>query len=104
MGFPSLSKSILRLGSANRQVAWAQERLAVLGFDPGGIDGQFGVFTEEAVRAFQRAYGLRTDGKIGPLTRRVLSQQGIPQTIRLVRATKSGDIGSKPWCLLAGSQ
>ncbi|HOB91469.1 MAG TPA: peptidoglycan-binding domain-containing protein [Bacillota bacterium] len=96
MCMPGRSKSILQLGSAGQQVAWTQERLTAFGFDPGGVDGQFGILTEEAVRAFQRAYGLRVDGKVGPLTRRVLSEQGVPRTVQLVRVDRSGDIGSKP--------
>lgn len=94
LSIADLAKRTLRLGSSGQRVALAQERLAAFGFDPGGIDGQFGVYTEEAVRAFQRAYGLRIDGKVGPLTRHVLSQQGVPQTVRMTRATDGGDICS----------
>lgn len=96
---PSLadfSKPTLRLGSKGSETAWAQGRLVAFGFDPGAIDGRFGVCTEEAVRAFQRAYGLKSDGKIGPMTRHLLSQQNVPQTIRMIRAERNSDIGSKP--------
>lgn len=92
LSFADLARRTLRLGSSGPRVALAQERLAAFGFDPGNIDGQFGVYTEEAVRAFQRAYGLRIDGRIGPLTWHVLSQEGVPQTIRMSRATEGGDV------------
>ncbi len=91
-----LSKPTLRLGSKGPAVAWAQGRLVAFGFDPGDIDGEFGVCTEEAVRGFQRAYGLKSDGKIGPITRHLLSQQGVPQTVQMIRADRNSDIGSKP--------
>lgn len=99
LGITRLSKQILKLGSRGQQVVWVQQRLKDFGFDPGDADGEFGIFTEEAVRAFQRAYGLRVDGKVGPATRHILSQQRIPQTMRLARAATSGHIGSKAYLL-----
>src|SRR5581483_6418764 len=45
-----------------------QQRLADLGFDPGGVDGQFGPGTERAVMAFQQSKGLEPDGVAGPQT------------------------------------
>lgn len=47
-----------------------QERLNGLGFAAGRVDGRFGIDTERAVRAFQRAYGLPADGSVGPETLR----------------------------------
>ncbi len=46
-----------------------QRALAVLGFDPGKIDGVKGENTRAAVRGFQLAHGLVPDGFSGPLTR-----------------------------------
>src|SRR4051794_15972167 len=39
-----------------------QRELAVNGFDPGGIDGRFGLKTSEAIRAYQRAAKLPVTG------------------------------------------
>lgn len=57
-------------------VAALQERLVELGFDPGRADGVFGSRTEEALKAFQREYGMRPDGVCGPSTLRALKQLG----------------------------
>lgn len=38
------------------------------GYDPGPIDGKKGRKTKEAVRAFQKANGLRADGYVGKKT------------------------------------
>ena len=43
-----------------------QERLNALGFDAGREDGIFGPDTANAVRAFQREYGVDEDGIFGP--------------------------------------
>lgn len=53
-----------------------QERLSELGFDTGRVDGVFGPLTEGALRAFQREYGLVSDGVCGPATLRALKQLG----------------------------
>ncbi|MBI5042294.1 MAG: peptidoglycan-binding protein [Nitrospirae bacterium] len=39
-----------------------------LGFPEGRIDGIFGKETDKAVRDFQRANGLKIDGRAGPAT------------------------------------
>jgi N-acetylmuramoyl-L-alanine amidase len=53
-----------------------QERLHELGYDAGPVDGVFGSETEVALRAFQRDYGLTSDGTCGPGTLRALRQLG----------------------------
>ncbi|HYH28736.1 MAG TPA: N-acetylmuramoyl-L-alanine amidase, partial [Actinomycetota bacterium] len=45
-----------------------QERLDVLGFDPGRNDGIFGAQTDRAVRDFQRNVGMDGDGIVGATT------------------------------------
>ncbi|MGC7093238.1 N-acetylmuramoyl-L-alanine amidase [Amycolatopsis lurida] len=51
-----------------------QERLTELGFDAGRPDGVFGPQTEQALRTFQRDYGLVVDGICGGGTVRALRQ------------------------------
>jgi N-acetylmuramoyl-L-alanine amidase len=53
-----------------------QERLLELGFDPGRPGGVFDEQTEQALRRFQREYGLVPDGLCGPATLRSLRQLG----------------------------
>ncbi len=52
-------------------VAVLQEKLALLGFDPGRIDGIFGVLTEHALSDFQGNCGLEATGV---LTRATLNE------------------------------
>ncbi|WP_016699012.1 N-acetylmuramoyl-L-alanine amidase [Actinoalloteichus spitiensis] len=51
-----------------------QERLLELGYDAGRANGIFGGQTEQALRGFQRDYGLVADGVCGPETLRALRQ------------------------------
>src|SRR3954467_15883368 len=53
-----------------------QDRLHELGYDAGPVDGIFGPETEAGLRAFQRDYGLTSDGTCGPATLRALRQLG----------------------------
>lgn len=54
-------------------VAALQRRLNALGFDAGKEDGIFGPDTDEAVRAFQREYGVAEDGMFGPASNAALN-------------------------------
>src|SRR5436189_5430858 len=58
----------LQRGSSGPDVQALQQRLSDLGFDPNGIDGNFGPGTEKAVGAVQQANGWSVDGKVGPNT------------------------------------
>lgn len=42
-----------------------QTALKKAGFDPGAADGKMGQKTKKAITAFQKAYGLTADGRIG---------------------------------------
>jgi peptidoglycan L-alanyl-D-glutamate endopeptidase CwlK len=65
--------SALRRGATGRQVIALQRRLRARGFDPGALDGEFGLATEAAVLAFQKSAGLLADGVVGPRTAAALS-------------------------------
>ncbi len=69
----------LRNGSQGEKVWQLQERLQVLGYYEGEVDGQFGPGTREAVVAFQQKNGLEADGLAGDETQKVLySEDAIP--------------------------
>lgn len=69
----------LRKGFSGDDVHWLQSRLTELGYHvPGGIDGDFGDGTEQAVMNFQHDWlGLGgTDGIVGSATREALANDG----------------------------
>src|ERR1051325_4370138 len=59
---------ILKEGSSGPDVKDLQQKLKDLGFDPNGVDGNFGPGTKAAVIAFQQSQGLQADGIAGPAT------------------------------------
>lgn len=59
---------ILRLGSRGTNVMKVQAVLRKLGYYQGAVDGVFGAQFQDAVRRYQRDYGLTPDGVIGPTT------------------------------------
>src|ERR1051325_9042127 len=59
---------ILKQGSSGPDVKDLQQKLKDLGFDPNGVDGNFGPGTKAAVIAFQQSQGLQADGIAGPAT------------------------------------
>jgi peptidoglycan hydrolase-like protein with peptidoglycan-binding domain len=71
-GGPSQQLQLLKEGSSGPLVKQLQQRLKDKGFNPGDIDGVFGLGTKEAVRAFQKANGLEADGLVGQQTWKVL--------------------------------
>lgn len=78
-------------------VAALQTQLIELGYHLPRADGIFGPFTADALRDFQRDYGLVPDGICGPTTMRALRQLGRrvvggrPQLLRdLVAVADSG--------------
>ena len=68
LGKPNLGARPLRERKRGWDVAALQFLLHERGFEPGGFDGGFGPNTETAVRRYQAAAGLSTDGVAGPGT------------------------------------
>ncbi len=64
----------LKRGSRGSDVMEIQSLLEKMGYNPGPIDGIFGLQTKEAIRQFQRNYGLIVDGIIGANTYRVVQR------------------------------
>ena len=55
-------------------IAAVQQALKNAGFDPGSLDGRAGAKTWAALKAFQKAKGLKPDGRAGLKTLRELAQ------------------------------
>jgi peptidoglycan hydrolase-like protein with peptidoglycan-binding domain len=65
----------LARGSKGSDVVEVQKRLAAHGFYNGNFDGIYGGGTREAVRAFQKANGLRPSGNVDAATYKALGIQ-----------------------------
>lgn len=68
-------------GARGEIVRKMQRRLKAGGFDPKGIDGDYGEKTRKAVRALQRANGLQPTGQVDVTSWRRLMDRPIP-TVR----------------------
>jgi len=74
-----------------------QQALALKGFDPGEIDGDYRAITQAAVADFQRAVGLVVDGAVGPETAEALGISLVGEEEGLVQPGNIGDgLGSNP--------
>jgi hypothetical protein len=60
---PPLTR-VLRLGTKGEDVKALQKTLNALGFNAGDVDGDFGINTQRAVRAFQTKAGITVDGEV----------------------------------------
>ena len=67
------TSTLLRLGSQGEAVANVQAALKRLGYFEGKADGDFGEYTENAVKSFQEQNGLTADGIVGASTLAKLS-------------------------------
>ncbi|MBD2577238.1 peptidoglycan-binding protein [Oscillatoria sp. FACHB-1406] len=70
--------SYLVQGSQGEAVAALQQKLQVLGYYRGVINGNFDAATKEAVIGFQRAQGVAPDGIVGPRTLGLIIQARPP--------------------------
>ncbi|HEX9545428.1 MAG TPA: peptidoglycan-binding protein [Pyrinomonadaceae bacterium] len=88
--------SVLKQGSSGPDVTTLQTRLKELGFDPNGVDGNFGPGTKGALIAFQKSKGLTADGIAGPQTMEALQLGGATATATNTGTTTSsgGSVGS----------
>ena len=68
---------LLKRGSISNYVCIAQDDLNTLGYSTGGLDGIFGVQTQNAVKAYQSQVGLIADGIVGCNTWRSLQEDVI---------------------------
>ena len=66
---------VLRRGDRGQAVINLQRDLANLGFNPGAIDGVFGVQTETALRTFQRRFGIPVTGVYDRASSQVMFNQ-----------------------------
>lgn len=66
-------KKLLVKGDRGSKVKTLQVRLETMGFDPGPIDGIFGMKTIGAVKAFQETKGIKADGVVDQKTWEALS-------------------------------
>lgn len=65
---------VLKLGSSGTAVSTVQEILTITKQYQGEIDGEFYTLTEQAVRAFQKSFGIKADGIVSQETWTALSQ------------------------------
>lgn len=63
-----MAEPTLKRGSEGQDVRELQEALVELDFKVGEVDGVFGVFTESAVKSFQKWAQIMADGIVGPET------------------------------------
>ena len=70
----SAPRTVLKKGMRGEDVRKLQEQLTALGYNTGGIDGNYGNLTFKAVAAFQEDHGLTVDGIAGQKTRETLAK------------------------------
>lgn len=69
-----VNDTLLQIGMKGEAVRNLQNDLAAIGYAfTSGIDGRFGPETDANVRAFQQAYGLTVDGKVGHATSKAIA-------------------------------
>lgn len=89
---------LLGYGAKQGFVYDLQHRLNQLGYYMGKIDGQFGPLTDQAVRNFQKKYGLKVDGLVGDQTwRRLYSLTFTEEEIRLLTRVVYAEAKGEPY-------
>ena len=72
---PEYLDALSKMGSRGAEVTQVQMVLKNMGYYSGGVDGIFGVKTQDALMKFQKARGLTADGIAGPQTLKALGIQ-----------------------------
>lgn len=72
----------LKSGSVGTRTKAVQYALKAQHYDPGAVDGKFGLKTTMAVWAFQALHGLATDGVVGPETEQAILANTPQQMLR----------------------
>lgn len=75
---------LVKAGDKSGAVLRAQVLLDRAGFSPGVLDGSFGTLAVTALKAFQRASGLKPTGTVDPQTWAKLKRDDLPTLVRLV--------------------
>ena len=86
-GWQASDQPTLRRGSDGLPVMRLQERLNTLGYSVGEVDGNFGQFTERAVRAYQADRRLGLDGVVGQETWSNLASAQLPKARAVAQPT-----------------
>jgi len=75
----AFQRQALQKGMDGVAVVNLQKNLYQLGVRPMSVDGQFGLQTDSAVRAFQQAHGVKADGIVGEETQGAIAHALIGQ-------------------------
>jgi N-acetylmuramoyl-L-alanine amidase len=75
---PATADQLLQPGMSGPAVMQVQQRLAVLKYYPGAVDGQSGTDTLEAAWAFQEVQGLPVQDSVSPAMQRALASPTPP--------------------------
>ncbi len=75
---PAEAYPVLRVGSTGDLVQWVEQRLAILTYDRGGVDGTYDESTTTGIMAFQKVEGLSRTGVCDAATLDRLLSAGPP--------------------------
>lgn len=83
--------TIFVLGNSYEEVKEIQKKLKSLGYMTAGATGYYGTQTQQAVYNFQKAKGLKADGKCGPATQLAL----LGKTLGTTKTTPTSNVTVK---------